>query len=107
MTPEEQQELTNMAIKYDNLSPELKRIFVSQIGYIPSVKMECEITKEGYLRVPETIQNTSNASSHIDVLEEESKEMVEVSKDGLIENNVKTFVYNGEVKIETISDKAW
>jgi len=107
MTTKEQQELTNMAISYDSLSPTLKQIFVSQIGYMPSVKMECEITKEGYLRVPETIQNTSNASSHVGLLEEESKEMVEVSKDGLIENNVKTFVYDGEVKIETISDKAW
>ena len=89
MTPEEQQELTNMAINYDSLSPELKRIFVSQIGF------------------GETIKNTSNASSFVGLLEEESRELVEVSKDGLIENNVKTFVYDGEVKIETISDKAW
>ncbi len=40
-----------------------------------------------------TIQNTSNASSHIDVLKEESDDMVRLAKDGVIENNVKTFVY--------------
>ena len=58
MTAKEQQELTNMAINYDNLSPTLKQIFVSQIGF------------------GETIQNTSNASSHVGLLEEESREMV-------------------------------
>ena len=76
MTAKEQQELTNMAINYDSLSPTLKQIFVSQIGYMPSVKMECEITKEDYLRVPETIKNTSNASSHVDLLKQEYREII-------------------------------
>lgn len=62
MTPEEQEKLTNMATLYDSLSPTLKQIFVSQIGY------------------GETIQNTSNASSHIDVLKEESMDMVSVKE---------------------------
>lgn len=78
MKPEEQEKLTDITTLFDSLSPTLKQIFVSQIGYISSVKMECEITKEGYLRVPETIQNTSNASSHIDVLKEEIKDIIKV-----------------------------
>jgi len=57
---EEQEELNRMATLYDSLSPTLKQIFVSQIGY------------------GETIQNTSNASSHIDVLKEENNEMCSI-----------------------------
>lgn len=53
MTPEEQQELTNMANLYDSLNPTLKQIFVSQIGF------------------GETIKNTSNASSFVGLLEDE------------------------------------
>lgn len=62
MTPEELQELQENANLYDSLSPTLKQIFVSQIGF------------------GETIQNTSNASSHVGLLEEESKEMVKVEE---------------------------
>ena len=68
MTPEELKKLQEKAALWDSLSPTLKQIFVSQIGF------------------SETIQNTSNASGHVELLKEESKEMV---------------------KIETISDKAW
>ncbi len=42
------------------------------------LKMKCEVSKEGCLVYPETIKNTSNASSHVQVLEEESSEMCEI-----------------------------
>lgn len=35
------------------------------------LKMKCEVSKEGYLVYPETIKNTSNASSHVQVLKDE------------------------------------
>lgn len=38
------------------------------------LKMKCEVSKEGCLVYPETIKNTSNASSHVQVLEEEIEE---------------------------------
>jgi hypothetical protein len=50
------------ATLFNSLSPTLKQIFVSQIGH------------------GETIINTSNASSHIDVLKEEVKDMLEIKK---------------------------
>lgn len=61
MTPQEQQKLKEFCDLYDSLSTTLKQIFVSQIPY-------------------GTIQNTSNASSHIDVLKEESDDMVTVQE---------------------------
>lgn len=57
MTAEELQELKEKAELWDSLSDSLKGIYASQFKH--GVK---------------TIQNTSNASSHIDVLEDEMKD---------------------------------
>lgn len=76
MTPEQLQELSEKAKLWDELSPLLKTIHGSKF----------ERPSNGII----TIENTSNASTFIDVLKEE---MVELSKDGIIDNNVKTFVY--------------
>ena len=51
------------------------------------LKMKCEVSKEGWLVYPETIKNTSNASSHVQVLEEENRGMVE-----LLEGNNCNFI---------------
>lgn len=79
MTPEELQELKEKAELWDSLGKPLMDMYGNVLGGAT------------------TIRNTSNASSHIEVLEEESKEMVKISKDGVIENNVKTFVYDDEI----------
>jgi len=68
MTPEDYKTLKENCELWDSLSDCLKTQFAAKFPY------------------SETLQNTSNASSHIGLLEEESKEMV-------IENNIKTFVY--------------
>ncbi len=62
MTPEQLQELEEKAKLWDELSPLLKTIHGSKF----------ERPNNGIT----TIENTSNASSHIGLLEEESKEMV-------------------------------
>lgn len=60
MTPEQLQELKEKAELWDSLSDSLKGIYASQFKYGTS-----------------TIENISNSSSHIGLLVEESKEMVE------------------------------
>lgn len=59
MTPEQLRELKEKAELWDSLSDSLKGIYASQFKYGTS-----------------TIQNISDSSSHIGLLEEESKEMV-------------------------------
>ena len=61
MTPEKLQKLKEKAELWDSLSPILKTIHGSKFERPSGVT---------------TIQNISNASSHIGLLEEESKEMV-------------------------------
>jgi hypothetical protein len=62
MTPEKLQELEEKAKLWGSLSDTLRTIFCGKF----------ERPSNGIA----TIQNTSNASSHIGLLEEESKEMV-------------------------------
>jgi len=59
MTPEQLQELKEKAELWDSLSDSLKGIYASQFKY-------------GTI----TIENISNSSTHIDVLDEEIKEML-------------------------------
>lgn len=62
MTPEQLQELEEKAKLWDSLSDTLRTIFCGKF----------ESPSNGIT----TIQNTSNASSHIGLLEQENKEMV-------------------------------
>lgn len=64
MTPEQLQELKEKAELWDSLSDSLKGIYASQFKYGTS-----------------TIQNISNASSHIGVLEEEQFEYVSIGEE--------------------------
>jgi hypothetical protein len=97
MTTEQLQELKEKAELWESLSDSLRTIFCGKFdrpNVIPNLdgeiiengkgceqfrykKMDCELTKEGVLRVKDTttIKNTSNSSSHIGVLEEEMCEM--------------------------------
>ncbi len=75
MTPGQLQVLKEKAELWDNLSPTLRGIYASQFKYGTS-----------------TIENISNASSHVGLLEEESKEMVNLSSDGIVEDNEDYFV---------------
>lgn len=68
MTPEQLKELQEKAALWDSLGKPLMDMYGNPLS------------------VTRTIKNTSNASGHVELLKEESKEMV---------------------KIETISDKAW
>lgn len=65
----QQDQLKQIEELWDSLSPELKTIFSARFEY------------------QKTIKNTSNASSHIQVLEEENKGMVE-----LLEGNNCNFI---------------
>lgn len=56
----QQDQLKQIEELWDSLSPELKTIFSARFEY------------------QKTIKNTSNASSHIQVLEEENSEMCEI-----------------------------
>lgn len=70
MTPEELQELEEKAKIWDELSPLLKTIHGSKFE-------RATVT---------TLENISNSKTHIDLLEEESKEMVDMSK--MFSNNI-------------------
>ena len=59
MTQEQLQELKEKAELWDSLSPTLRGIYASQFKYGTS-----------------TIENISNSSSHIGLLEEENREML-------------------------------
>lgn len=92
MTPEQLQELEEKAKLWDKYSPELLKLHgFERPKVIPNLdgeitengkgakqfrygKMDCELTEEGFLRVPDgtrTIHNTSNSSSYIGLLNEE------------------------------------
>ena len=102
MTPEQLQELKEKAELWDSLSDSLRTIFCGKFErpYVLD-SLEGEVIENGkgaeqfnkYLLHNDsqktgtsTIENISNASSHIGLLREENKEMVEV-KDG----EIKTF----------------
>lgn len=78
MTLEELQELKEKAELWDSLGDTLLKLFSPRsISFKPVIgKMDCELTKEGFLKVKSTstIENISNASTHIDVLKQEFSE---------------------------------
>ena len=66
MTPEQLKELKEKAELWDSLSDTLRTIFLGKFERTSGVT---------------TIQNISNASSHVGLLEEESKDMVSNGKE--------------------------
>ena len=106
MTPEDYKTLKEKAELWDSLSDTLKTQFAAKFPYsetlmtvdLNSIKNELSgviLSNNGTT----TLQNTSNASSHIGLLEEESKEMVYKKRSDIIYLvDAKTFP-NGKVSL--------